>query len=86
MWPNLQFPVTFSKEIFNGKLQVLCSAWEIFSFKYNVESKAESLVPDLPLFLKKTLYQLKPSDFALVPIYFNIPRVRYTIKTNCVKR
>ena len=35
--------------------------WEIFSFKNHGENKAESLVPDLFLFFKKTLYKVKAS-------------------------
>ena len=44
---------------------------EIFSFKNHAENDAGRLVPDLFLFLKKALYEVKASDLQLS---FNIFR------------
>ena len=49
MWPNPQFPadlVTFSEEIFNGKLHFLCSASKSWSYstKYQIDFKNEEIV------------------------------------------
>ena len=44
---------------------------EVFFFKIQAENKAERLVPDLFLFFKKDLYEVKPSG---LQFSFNIFR------------
>ena len=34
MWPNPQFPATFTEEILNEKLYFLCSAFQISMMEY----------------------------------------------------
>ena len=58
---------------------------EIFFFKNNAENEAGRLVPDLFLFFKKALYEVKASGLQLSFNHFRQSSTWQTIKTKYVK-
>ena len=56
-----------------------------FSYKNHAENEAGRLVPDLFLYFKKTLCEIKARVSTLMSIYVGSPRLRHTIKVNCIK-
>ena len=55
---------------------------EIFFFKNHTENEARTLVQDLFFVSKKSLNVVKATGSIRVSIYFGIPRLGQTIKTN----
>ena len=53
--------------------------------KNHSENEEEGLFPDFCLLFKKVSYEIKASGVYLISIYFNIPRLLYTININCIK-
>ena len=56
---------------------------EIFLFKNHAENEAGRLVPDVFLFFKKALYEVKASSLQLNFNIFRQSSTLHTIKTNC---
>ena len=58
-----------------------CNKRNIFFFKNHKECEAEKLVPDLFLFFKKALHEVKASGLQLSFNIFRLPFTWHTIKT-----
>ena len=58
---------------------------EIFFFKNNADNEAGRLVPDLFLFFKKALYEVKASGLQLSFNHFRKSSTWQTIKTKYVE-
>ena len=54
-------------------------------FRNYAETVEGRLVPDLFLFFKKTLYEVKASGLQLNFNIFRLPSIWDAIKTNCIK-
>ena len=70
------------------------TSWEIFFVKNQVENEAGRLVPDLSLFSKKALHEVKAGGEHLTLIhvkyikniaYMQVPQLGNTTKGNCKK-
>ena len=58
---------------------------EMFSFKNRAENKAGRIVPDLFLFLKKALYDVKANYVQISFNHFQLPSTWKTMKTKYIK-
>ena len=56
-----------------------------YNLKNNAENKARRVVPDLFLFFKTALYEVKANEMQLSFNIFREPLTWYMIKTNCIK-
>ena len=54
-------------------------------FRKHVENELEKLVPDLFLFFKKALYEVKSSGQHFSFNTFRYPSTWHTLKSNCIK-